>query len=202
MAVVAFVLMAAFLAVCFGARELRQRRETGSSSYRGVSGRPGSPEWLGGVLFVVALALGLLAPFAQALGLVDPLAHVGAPVSGWVGVAVYGLGFAVCLAAQGEMGDSWRVGVQTGERTALVERGLFAAVRNPFFTGVLIVAAGLALIVPNLIALAGLAALLAAVELQVRVVEEPYLIATHGEGYLRYGASAGRFVPGVGRLRG
>ena len=40
----------------------------------------------------------------------------------------------------------------------------------------------------------------AAVQLQVRVVEEPYLLATHGKTYAAYAARVGRFVPGAGRL--
>ena len=62
--------------------------------------------------------------------------------------------------------------------------------------------AGLAALTPNLLALAGVAALLAALELQVRRVEEPYLLRTHGARYRRYAARTGRFLPGIGRLRG
>jgi protein-S-isoprenylcysteine O-methyltransferase Ste14 len=62
--------------------------------------------------------------------------------------------------------------------------------------------AGLALMVPSWVALAGLAALLLALELQVRVVEEPYLRRVHGERYAGYASRVGRFLPGVGRLRG
>ena len=42
---------------------------------------------------------------------------------------------------------------------------------------------GLTLMVPNLAAVAALLTLVAAVQLQVRAVEEPYLVAVHGEGY-------------------
>lgn len=37
--------------------------------------------------------------------------------------------------------------------------------------------------------------------LQVRLVEEPYLLRTHGEVYRDWAARTGRFLPGVGRLR-
>jgi protein-S-isoprenylcysteine O-methyltransferase Ste14 len=36
--------------------------------------------------------------------------------------------------------------------------------------------------------------------LQVRAVEEPYLLSVHGDAYATYAARVGRFVPGVGRL--
>jgi protein-S-isoprenylcysteine O-methyltransferase Ste14 len=38
-----------------------------------------------------------------------------------------------------------------------------------------------------------------ALELQVRVVEEPYLRSVHGENFVRYTSRVGRFLPGIGR---
>lgn len=43
--------------------------------------------------------------------------------------------------------------------------------------------------------------LVVAVQIQVCVVEEPYLVRTHGQRYLRYAASTGRFLPGIGPIR-
>lgn len=54
--------------------------------------------------------------------------------------------------------------------------------------------------VPNVVALAGFVALVTAVELQIRFVEEPYLLKTHGKRYLGYASRVGRFMPGVGKL--
>jgi protein-S-isoprenylcysteine O-methyltransferase Ste14 len=54
--------------------------------------------------------------------------------------------------------------------------------------------------IPNAMALAGTVVLLAALHLQVRVVEEPYLRRTHGRHYERYAAKTGRFIPGVGNI--
>ena len=39
-----------------------------------------------------------------------------------------------------------------------------------------------------------------ALEIQVRLVEEPYLLRQHGDAYRNYAARVGRFVPGLGRL--
>lgn len=60
---------------------------------------------------------------------------------------------------------------------------------------------GLVLLVPNPVALAGFAALVVALEIQTRAVEEPYLLAAHGEAYRAYASRVGRFFPDVGRLR-
>lgn len=100
------------------------------------------------------------------------------------------------------MGTSWRIGVDAQERTDLVTTGPFASVRNPVFTAMITALLGMTLMVPHLATLAALLALVVAVELQVRFVEEPYLVRVHGQAYLSYARTAGRFVPGLGRLRG
>lgn len=52
--------------------------------------------------------------------------------------------------------------------------------------------------VPNPVSLLGLALVAVAVELQLRVVEEPYLSQVHGGAYSTYSARVGRFVPMAG----
>ncbi|MEV4001894.1 hypothetical protein [Actinomadura sp. NPDC049753] len=68
------------------------------------------------------------------------------------------------------------------------------------FTTVIATAAGLAAMVPNAIALFGLVLTVVAVQMQVRAVEEPYLLHAHGDAYAAYAAEVGWFLPGVGRL--
>jgi protein-S-isoprenylcysteine O-methyltransferase Ste14 len=60
---------------------------------------------------------------------------------------------------------------------------------------------GFVLLLPNALALLALALTAAGIQLQVRAVEEPYLLRTHGSSYASYAARVGRFVPGVGLLR-
>ena len=86
------------------------------------------------------------------------------------------VGIAATVYAQVDMGDSWRIGVDPGERTTLVRSGVFGRVRNPIFTAMLTFGAGIALVTPNLVALVGFVLLVGSIELQVRVVEEPYLL--------------------------
>lgn len=195
-------LYALFIALAFGLRSLVQLRRTGSSGFRGISGRPGSAEWFGGVLFVAALALGLAGCLLQRVGVVAPIALLDRGEARILGVALYALGTAATLVAQGAMGASWRIGVDATERTALVTSGPFRLVRNPIFSAMLIASAGLALLVPNVVSLGAIALLLSAVEIQVRIVEEPYLLQAHGADYIAYAGRVGRFLPLLGRLRG
>lgn len=89
--------------------------------------------------------------------------------------------------------------VRAGEATDLVTGGLFAYVRNPIFTGMALVAAGTALLVPSALAVAGAVLTLVTLEAQVRLVEEPHLRSVHGASYERWAATAGRFLPSLGR---
>ena len=201
MAGIAVALLAGYVALAFGARTALQLRRTGSTGFKGVSGRPGSAEWAGGVLFVFALGLGVAAPVLDLAGAIDPVGFLDGRLGHALGFVLYALGLAGTLVAQGSMGRSWRIGVDRSEKTDLVTTGPFAVVRNPIFSAMIPTFLGLALMVPNVCALAGVLALVAAVELQVRYVEELHLRRTHGERYAAYASKVGRFAPGVGTLR-
>ncbi|MGW4844762.1 methyltransferase family protein [Nocardia brasiliensis] len=199
MAIGALVLYLVFAATAFGWRSWWQWRRTGSAGFHGIGGRPGSVEWLAGVGFVVVLVAGLAAPALQAAGVLAPLPLLDAPLVRWFGVVVAVLGLVGTVAAQHAMGESWRVGVDTAERTELVRSGVFGTVRNPIFTGMLVFGAGSTAMAPNVVAVLGFLLLVTVIEVQVRRVEEPYLRDVHGEPYAAYLAEVGRFVPAVGR---
>jgi protein-S-isoprenylcysteine O-methyltransferase Ste14 len=194
MTTTALALYVLALVVLFGVRSWVQHRRTGSAGFHGISGTPADAGWWGGVLFAVAMVAGR--PLLAVTGTVptDPPLALQA-----VGLAVALAGFAATLAAQTGMGTSWRIGVDPGERTELVTSGVFAHVRNPIFTAMVIAQVGIVLMVPTWVSVVALVALVGAVELQVRAVEEPYLLAVHGVGYADYAARTGRFLPGVGR---
>ena len=190
-----------YLALAFGIRTLVHLRRTGSTGFSGISGRPGSAEWIGGVLFVVALVTGMAAPLLQLAGGLDPIGPLNGELGHAAGIGLFGGGLVTTLVAQFAMGDSWRIGVDEGERTDLVTTGPFSSVRNPIFAGMIPVGIGLALLAPNVVAIVAVVALVAALEIQTRLVEEPYLLRAHGDAYRQYAARVGRFFPLVGRLR-
>ena len=199
-AATALILYIAGLLITFGVRAWAHRRRTGSSGFNGFSGAAGSPGWWGGALFLAALVLGAAGPGLALTGVLTPPEALRGWLP-WVGLVVAVLGFAGVVAAQSGMGSSWRVGVKPGERTELVTAGPFAVARNPIFTAMCAALLGMALMVPTPVTGAAFLALVLAVQLQVRAVEEPYLLATHGQRYAAYAATVGRFVPGLGHLR-
>lgn len=196
---VALILYVVGLLLAFGVRTWSHLRATGSTGFRGISGRPGSAGWWGGILFAVALALGLAAPILALTGLLPPPPLLLHPTATVVGLLVAVAGLALTLVAQSGMGLSWRIGVDESERTELVQTGIFRTVRNPIFTGMATVSAGMLLMVPTIASAAGLVCLITAVQIQVRVTEEPYLARMHGQPYATYRAHTSRFLPKLTR---
>ena len=195
-------ILALYLVLAFGLRSWIQWRRSGSTGYQGISGAVGSAAWLGAVLFVVATLGVVLGPLCHMLGLLAPVEVLDVP-----SVQLFGLGLAIAGVAatfwsQLSMGESWRIGVDQQERTRLVVHGPFRWVRNPIFTSMAVVLGGVFLLTPTAVAGAALVSLIAALQLQVRTVEEPYLMRTHGSVYRVYAASVGRFLPGIGLLGG
>lgn len=183
-------LVTMFFLSALGVRPLLHRLRTGRWGFNGLSGRVGSLGWWGGATFVLSM---VLTPFALAWPAFESPA---APLA--IALAVAGLLFT--LLAQSGMGASWRIGVDAREQTSLVTTGVFAFVRNPVFSGMLLFASGLTLLWPNLLSLGAAIALFVAVELQVRFVEEPYLRALHGDAWSTWAAKVGRFAPLLGRV--
>ena len=72
--------------------------------------------------------------------------------------------------------------------------------RNPIYTGSFLAIAGVFLMVPNVLSAVALILIIPGLEIQVRRVEEPYLLRTHGDTYRAYARRVGRFIPWVGRL--
>jgi protein-S-isoprenylcysteine O-methyltransferase Ste14 len=198
---VALALLTVFGLLGFAWRAWLQHRRTGSTGFRGIGGTIGSVEWIAGAGFVVALAVAVVGPLLQLSGAIGPLPGLQVHGIQIAGIALAVMGIVLTVWAQLDMGDSWRVGVDAGETTALVHTGMFGRVRNPIYTAMLTFDFGMALLTANFVTIAGLILAVIALELQVRRVEEPYLRDKHGAAYRGYTATVGRFVPGVGLIR-
>lgn len=201
MAETALALYAVYGGVAFAGRLLLHRRRTGRWGIGGPSGRPGSLEWLAGVGFTASIVSGVSAAGLAAAEVLEPIPALDTDLAHTAGLALFGAGFVATVVSQATMGASWRLGVDERDRTELVTSGPFAVVRNPIYASMIPAIGGLALLAPSVLALAGWLLLVAALQAQTRLVEEPYLRRVHGDRYRRYAERVGRFLPGVGRLR-
>lgn len=180
----------AFLGYVLGWRSRRVGAQLGASPWR----RPVSAaDAVGETVCVVACACTLLAPLLDIAGVVEARWTGWAAARGLVAAGSMGLGATVAIAAQRQLAGQWRAGVEASAE--LVTTGPFSRVRNPFYSGWVLVAAGVAVAVPSVVAVVGAALHVAAVEVIVRWVEEPLLGDAHGADYRRYVERTGRFLP-------
>jgi protein-S-isoprenylcysteine O-methyltransferase Ste14 len=200
MAIVALVGWGVFLAVGVGWRSWLQRRRTGDHGFRGLAHPVGSPEQLAGAALVVGTLVSVAAPLLVLAGMTATWVALTTTATAVLGLALLTAGIVITVKAQLDMGASWRIGVDRNERTALATGGLYEHTRNPIYTGMLLAWVGEAALVPNAVSLAGLLVTFVAVEVFVRRIEEPHLMAAHGETYRAYARTVGRFVPGMGRF--
>ncbi len=183
------------IVLAFASRSLWVRRAIGRSPL--VFGRSDDAhDHLGRVFRVGSLVV--FAWFAARVAWPQADAHGGAvvwlarPVVAWAGIAVMAAGGALVVAAQVQMGVSWRIGIDA-EPTKLVGRGLFRRSRNPVFLGLLVVLAGGLLAAPSAVTVALMAGGWVALSAQVRL-EEAGLQALHGEAYTRYRREVRRWL--------
>jgi protein-S-isoprenylcysteine O-methyltransferase Ste14 len=197
----ALVLWLVFFALAIVGRAALQYRMTGSTGLIGLRAAPGSPEWFGGVLFGLAIAAGVAAPILDLNDTIDRYEDLDTAGVHAAGIVLFALGLAGVIVSQLAMGASWRVGVDESERTELVTGGVFSLVRNPIYTAMIAAFAGLALLAPGPVSFGSVVLIVIALEMQTRLVEEPYLARVHGTEYEDYAAAVGRLLPGVGRIR-
>lgn len=136
---------------------------------------------------LVAVASGLP---VQTLG---RLAWVDGPVAATAGWVLLATSLAWIVAAQANMGRSWRIGIDTGSRPPLVRSGLFGRSRNPIFLGMRLNLAGLFLVLPNAFTLAAFLLGEALIQVQVRL-EEAHLQEAFGSDYDAYRQAVPRWL--------
>ena len=102
-----------------------------------------------------------------------------------MGISLMCIALVIIVVAQGQMGDSWRIGVDYDHSTEFVQRGLFKYSRNPIFAGVMLSVIGFFLLLPNAVTLLIMMLDLALIQVQIRL-EEQHLSAEHGDLYKRY----------------
>ncbi len=97
------------------------------------------------------------------------------------------------LMAQAHMQKSWRIGIDEGTKTELVQTGLFKLSRNPVFLGMRVMLLGFFMTIPNAITFTILVTGEILVQTQVRL-EEDFLTRTHGDTYRAYQKQVRRWM--------
>ncbi len=110
-----------------------------------------------------------------------------------LGAALWLISFIWTSVAQYQMSESWRIGIDYNEKTALVITGIFRYSRNPVFLGMIISYLATFLIIPNALTASMLASTWVVIQIQVRL-EEEYLLQIHGQDYEVYRKKVSRWI--------
>jgi protein-S-isoprenylcysteine O-methyltransferase Ste14 len=194
-------MLVVFLVLTFFVRVAIQLRRTGTTGLIGLRKGAGPLELLSGLLFIGGMAVAIVSLQLVLQDDLDPIDALDIDALHVPGILLAALGGLSVFGAQLGMGASWRIGVSEDQGTDLVTGGWFTVCRNPIYAAMIVGWTGFALMVPTWLAFGAVVLIAVALELQVRISEEPYLIRTHGDEYRRYASRVGRFLPGVGRLR-
>lgn len=144
------------------------------------------------VLILIITTL-VFAFFPTVYGYATPIVWLENSVARTVGLVLMTFALVWTATAQRQMGKSWRIGIDTENKTDLVERGLFKVSRNPIFFGMRAALFGFFLALPNALTL--LAVVLADVLMQIQVrLEEEFLNGAHGESYAAYCQRVRRWI--------
>jgi protein-S-isoprenylcysteine O-methyltransferase Ste14 len=177
-----------YLAAAFVWPTVRVWRATGLNPYR--LGNSDSAHDFVGRGFRLALLAASVVAIVFAINpawyaFLTPIAWLQHPALGGVGVALLLASAVWTLVAQTQMGRSWRIGIDAGRHTELVQQGVFAVSRNPIFLGMRLTLLGFFLTLPNAVTLCVLVLGEALIQIQVRL-EEEHLLRAHGEAYRNY----------------
>lgn len=201
MAELAAALLIVFLILTLFVRVAIQLRSTGKTGLIGLRRGAGLVDWLSGILFIGGMVIAIVSIQLVLQDSLDPIDALDVGVLHVIGVVVAVVGGTAVFLAQLGMGENWRIGVKDDQQTDLVTGGWFSICRNPIYTAMIVGWLGFALMVPTWLGFAAVVSIAAGLELQVRAVEEPYLVRSHGDEYRRYASRVGRFLPGVGRFQ-
>lgn len=188
----ALTLIILFLVLAVVLRATLQRFKTGDFGIRAAP--PGAPliEILPGTLFILSFASALILIILSTLGYTAPVAKLSNYVE-WVFFGLGLTGIVITIISQQQMGNSWRIGVDQTEATALKTNGLYACSRNPIYFGILLFWVGLCGIFAH--PLLWLCAVICwcCIEVIVRKIEEPYLKRLHGDQFDTYLKNTNRY---------
>ena len=170
----------------------RVRKKIGCSPNLKPRGTKEKVLWLGWLLVIVIwMTQSLLIGKVPGSQFIDALLSRTGLVAG---AALTVAGYLCTLWCYAAMGDTWRIGINAGEKTTLVSRGPYRFVRHPIYLFQIVMLAGGVLLLPTILSCVILLVHLVCVLIKA-VDEETYLLSVHDDAYRDFMAKTGRLFP-------
>jgi protein-S-isoprenylcysteine O-methyltransferase Ste14 len=190
------IYLAVFFLTAMLWRSLLVWKQTGVNPYR-LGGNDTAHDFIGRLFRITLIACGSVAgvyAFAPNIySFLAPITWLQQSTLIIAGSILLIISLIWVLIAQAQMGDSWRIGIDSQHKTELVQTGLYRYSRNPIFLGMRLMLIGLFLVIPNAVTLAIWLLGDCLMQIQVRL-EEEHLARLHGESYARYRHRVKRWI--------
>ncbi len=142
------------------------------------------------ILFATTIIYTLGYPFYKYL---NPIAALQNTIVQLMGLIIIHISLIWISIALYQMSNSWRIGIDTVNKTELVTKGVFKFSRNPIFLGIILSILGIFLIIPNAVNLSITVLSYFIIQVQIRL-EEAFLFDQHGATYYKYCATTRRLI--------
>jgi protein-S-isoprenylcysteine O-methyltransferase Ste14 len=155
----------------------------------------GKRNW-GAIILMVIAAVGLfllLRHTSIPKNINNPLWQRKLPLS-ILAVALVLIGLFILIWARSTLGENWNANVETKEWQALVQKGPYAKVRHPMYTGLMTMVLGSALSYGRLLGVVILVIFIVGFYLKA-LQEESILTKRYGSAYKEYKAKTKAFIP-------
>jgi len=173
----------------------RVRKKIGRSPNLKPRGTKEKVLWLGWLLVISAwMGQGFVNGNTTGCSVCRLMVEALNPVGLAAGLGLTVAGYASTLWCYAAMGDAWRIGINSGEKNILVNRGPYRLVRHPIYLFQIVMLAGGVILLPTILSCAILLVHLLCVLIKA-VDEERYLLSVHGEAYRAFMAKTGRLLP-------
>jgi protein-S-isoprenylcysteine O-methyltransferase Ste14 len=147
------------------------------------------------VLSTACFVITILSTYSQrwhhGMGAIAFLRH---PFVSYSGLVLFAAGIVGEWIFSAQLRDSWRVGVSDDQKTELIQDGIYAYCRNPYYLCYYLMFFGLFLVRPSLVLFMLVLAIIANFHRMV-LREEAYLLNKHGKAYEAYKKKTGRYLP-------
>jgi protein-S-isoprenylcysteine O-methyltransferase Ste14 len=111
----------------------------------------------------------------------------------YIGLLIGFIGVIVFIIAIITMGDSWRAGIDTSQKTIIVKTGIYKYSRNPAFLGFDLLYIGVAIAFPNIFLICTSSMTVIMLHFQI-LQEEKYLPDIFGDEYKSYRSYTPRYI--------
>ncbi|MBU4318854.1 MAG: isoprenylcysteine carboxylmethyltransferase family protein [Proteobacteria bacterium] len=130
--------------------------------------------------------------------LMMPMDFLRHPMVSSVGLVLFACSILMGWVFSSQLKKSWRIGVHEQQKTELIQNGIYAHIRNPYFLSYFIMFSGLFLVRPCVVM--GLLVIISLIIFHGMVLkEEAHLQKSHGTDYEKYKRRTGRYLPRTGK---